>query len=277
MRTTIATSILAFACAAALSQVREESYAIGVSVVGPRPSCPIFVANVSQNSPAADAGIKAGDRLITVDGSRVTTVREAAERLRSEAGDPVTLHLVRGERPYSVTVRRERLATMLRKNGRKMVDEGVIVPLDATDAEIKRILSFDPKRIIERVFPTHYPEKEQLYYPGFEVFVLDSPREIAVGGIEDSPAARAGVHWGDVILGIDGIDPRNKSAAELERLLTSSRPRRMTLTVDRAGFNKTFSFDLAQAATVLRDNQLQMLKGQPIPLGIPQQYLSCFE
>ena len=51
----------------------------------------------------------------------------------------------------------------------------------------------------------------------------------------------------------------------------------MTLTIDRDGVTKTFSFQLEQAARVLRDNQLQLAKGQPIPLGIPEEQLSCFE
>lgn len=74
--------------------------------------------------------------------------------------------------------------------GRPQIVEGNVVPLDATDAEIKlhssliRDLDADPTSIA-RLFPTHYPESEKLYYPGFEVFVWDKGLTVTIGGIED--------------------------------------------------------------------------------------------
>ena len=49
---------------------------------------------------------------------------------------------------------------------------------------------------LTRAFPGHYPANEQLYYPGFEVFIWDKGNQVTVGGIEDGPASRAGVRWG---------------------------------------------------------------------------------
>jgi predicted metalloprotease with PDZ domain len=48
------------------------------------------------------------------------------------------------------------------------------------------------------------------------VLILKNPAQVVVLGIEDGPASRAGVHWGDTILSVNEIDPRNKSVAELE-------------------------------------------------------------
>lgn len=129
---------------------------------------------------------------------------------------------------------------------------------------------------LTRAFPGHYPANEQLYYPGFEVFIWDKGNQVTVGGIEDGPASRAGVRWGDEIIAVDGVDPRGKSVAELEALLASPKPASMTLTVERAGVRKTFPFELAQAATVLRENHWQVINGELVPLWVPESYLPCF-
>lgn len=255
----------------------RPGYAIGASIVGTKSPC-LFIGGVSAKSPGADAGIKSGDRIVAVDGTAVTTAQDAARHMLSQSAKPVTLQLVRDGKPYSVTVQRELHSVILKKNGLKTLEGGMIAPLDATEAEMShKILAIREERFADRVFPTHYPNDEKLYYPGFEIFVLKNPSQIAVGGIEDGPASRAGVHWGDVITLVNGADPRNKTVAELEPLLSSQKAVPMTLTIDRDGVTKTFSFQLEQAATVLHDNQLQLVKGRPIPLGISEEYLSCFE
>ena len=111
---------------------------------------------------------------------------------------------MRGEKPYTVTVRRESSADYLRKSGWKELENGSLVPLDTSDAEGKEYMALmqaigaDPTRITT-VFPTHYPANKKLYYPGFEAFVWDNGKQVTVGGIEDSPASRAGIRWGDRI------------------------------------------------------------------------------
>jgi hypothetical protein len=42
-------------------------------------------------------------------------------------------------------------------------------------------------RFLDRVFPTHYPSNEKLYYAGFEVLILKNPAQVVVLGIEDGP------------------------------------------------------------------------------------------
>jgi C-terminal processing protease CtpA/Prc len=71
-------------------------------------------------------------------------------------------------------------------------------------------------RIVDRVFPTHYPSDEKVYYAGFELLILKNSAQVVVLGIEDGSASRSGVHWDDTILSVNGVDPRNKSVAELE-------------------------------------------------------------
>ncbi|MEV7129064.1 S41 family peptidase [Streptomyces sp. NPDC093260] len=78
----------------------------------------IDVTKVQTGSPAADAGIRAGDRLRSVDGEKTDglPVTEVVALLRGDADDapagtPVTLGLQRGDRQWTRTLRRARLST----------------------------------------------------------------------------------------------------------------------------------------------------------------------
>ncbi len=78
----------------------------------------IDVTRVQPGSPAAEAGIRKGDRLRTVDGEKVDglPVTEVVSLLRGDADDApagttVALGLQRGSRAWTETVRRARLST----------------------------------------------------------------------------------------------------------------------------------------------------------------------
>jgi len=263
------------------SQGRSSSFVTGMTVVGGDGlSCPPFVAHVGVGSPAEIAGIKSGDVLIAVDGTSVSTHPEALKLLRSETPEPVMLSLMRQEKTYVVTVGREKFSVLLDHQHMKLFEIGMelYAPLDATEGEMKnklQMLALD--RFVDRVFPSHYPSNEKLYYAGFEVLILKNPTQVVVLGIEDGPASRAGVHWGDTILTVNGVDPRNKSVKELESLFSSEKPASMTIKIERDSVTRTFTFQLAETAQVLRDNQNELLNGTLVPNGLPEKYLSCFK
>ncbi|MBT2481010.1 S41 family peptidase [Streptomyces sp. ISL-94] len=73
----------------------------------------ITVDKVQPGSPAARAGLRAGDRLLSVDGHAVTglAVTDVISLLRGEAGTPVVLNLTRGGADLTETLRREELRT----------------------------------------------------------------------------------------------------------------------------------------------------------------------
>lgn len=88
----IAAIILVLAsCLTLFSQQTEprSKYVVGASIVGSKSPC-LFIGAVTAKSPAADAGIKSGDRIVAVDGTAVTTVQDAAHHMRSETAKPVT-------------------------------------------------------------------------------------------------------------------------------------------------------------------------------------------
>ncbi|OKK19734.1 peptidase S41 [Streptomyces sp. CB00455] len=73
----------------------------------------IEVERIQPGSPAARAGLRAGDRLLSVDGRAVTglAVAEVTALLRGTAGTPVVLNLSRDGAGLTETVRREELRT----------------------------------------------------------------------------------------------------------------------------------------------------------------------
>jgi regulator of sigma E protease len=68
-----------------------------------------LISDVQDGSPAAEAGIMAGDRIVKMDGSRVYNFREIVYKmLLNKAGDPVTFVYEREGEKHEVTVVPER-------------------------------------------------------------------------------------------------------------------------------------------------------------------------
>jgi C-terminal processing protease CtpA/Prc len=140
------------------------------------------------------------------------------------------------------------------------------------------MLSFDGRRFVGRVFTrTHYPQSAELFYGGFEMFMLRDPVEVAVGGIEDGPAARTGVHWGDVVISVNATPTAGKTEAELESLFSAAGPAAMHLQVDRLGLRKTSDFRLEKAEDVARENGKRFLHGQIVPSWASEKDLPCLQ
>ncbi|MFI2432555.1 S41 family peptidase [Streptomyces sp. NPDC018693] len=97
----------------------------------------IEVTRVQSGSPAAAAGLRAGDRLISVDGRQVDglPVTDVVSLLRGDAtdaaaGTPVTLRLERGTRAWSQTLRRASLSTDS-VTVQKLADEVTVIRIGA--------------------------------------------------------------------------------------------------------------------------------------------------
>lgn len=253
----------------AMAQQGPEPYTIGASLfVNPMKGCPILVTTVWSNSPAERAGIRAGDRLLEVDGKNVSGMSspELAKLLRSNQPGQVALELWRTGKEYKVLVEREKLSAILARAGKKRAG-AYVVPLETSDAEVKRMEAEEERQIAHRVFPLHYPLNTDLYYGGFEIFIFADPPQVAVGGLEQGPASRAGIHQGDVIVSVNGIDPKGKSPEELETLFSSHQPKDITLVVDRITAIKTIKFHLEKTSEVLKENHNRLVNGKVIPDG----------
>lgn len=253
----------------------DDPYSIGVTFVQLQKSCPIFVGGVMKGSPAESAGVRAGDRLLRVDSSTMEDLAHALAALRSGDPSPVKLTISREGKAFEVTVKRERRSVIYAKNGLKSV-QGVPVSFDTSDAEVERMIHFDGSRLVDRVFTRyHYPKDPDLFYPGFELFLLRNPVQVAVGGIEDSPASEAGVHWGDVIVSVDGVSVAGKSVSELEKLFSHSKPEVMRLNIDRLGKFRAVEFKLEKASDIAQRNGLRFENGHWVPTWATVQDLEC--
>jgi C-terminal processing protease CtpA/Prc len=143
-----------------------SSFVTGMTLMNAAESCPVFVASVGVGSPAEQAGIKSGDVLVAINGTHVSTMDETVRKfLHSDSPAPVTLALMDQEKSYVATVGRVRTSVLYSSEHIKPLESGMIVPLDATEVEMNgKLKTITQDRIVGRVFPTHYPSDEKVYY-----------------------------------------------------------------------------------------------------------------
>jgi len=137
--------------------------------------------------------------------------------------------------------------------------------------------SFDGSRIVSRVFPLHYPANTDCYSAAFELFLLKEPSEVAVGGIEEGPGARAGLHWGDRILEVNGAAISGKTATQVESLFCTQTRQRLDLVVRRGESTRRITLTTMKTADVLRANGMRLTDGSLAPLGVAAGDVKCME
>jgi carboxyl-terminal processing protease len=95
---------------AEIGTVDASGAAVDCSTLGP--DCRLVILNPLDGSPAAAAGLKAGDVIASVDGQPLDglTITEARDRIRGKAGTTVDLHVERpGAAAFDVTITRAKI------------------------------------------------------------------------------------------------------------------------------------------------------------------------
>ena len=138
------------------------------------------------------------------------------------------------------------------------------------------MLTFDWRRVVSNVFPTHYPADPERFYAGFEIFVLGDPKQVQVGGIEEGPASNAGIHWGDVLISVNELAVNDKTPAELEQMFSAMAPATLRIRIERLGSEKDFQIQLERAADTARRNGKRIMRGQVVPIWATDADLHCF-
>lgn len=70
---------------------------------------PIVVRNVEPNTPAAEAGLRVGDRIVAVNGEVVKSAEQVTQLIREHKGQPITLRVERSGSPADITATARRL------------------------------------------------------------------------------------------------------------------------------------------------------------------------
>jgi carboxyl-terminal processing protease len=121
---------------------------IGVTINKPTPDAPIEVVRVISGTPAQRAGIKNGDKIVSVDGVDVTNLQtdEVATKVKGPEGTPVTVGILRGQETLSFTLNRARFTVPLQTDslidgtiGRIEVPQLVGAVADEVAGAVKRL------------------------------------------------------------------------------------------------------------------------------------------
>jgi serine protease Do len=244
----------------------------------------VAVEKVLENSPAAQAGVEAGDVILKFDGEEVSSVRKLMRLINEVAPDhEVVLIVSRGgrEREIGVTLGKrpamafpgnERLAMRIPvPNGQfpqlppmTSVPQMRRLPMPGdADAPSAMIWRFGGRRI----GITASPLTNQLA----EYFGVADGNGLLVGSVrENSPAARAGLKAGDVIVAADGREV--KGEMDLIRVLNEKKEGDVSLIVIRDKNRQTIRVtpepageDFRQFENFVRPADLPQMNFQPLP------------
>jgi carboxyl-terminal processing protease len=130
---------------------------IGVQISKPEVDAPIEIIRVYAGTPAERAGVRVGDKILTVDGTDVTNMQteEVANRVRGAEGTSVTIGLLRAQGNVTLTMTRARFSVPLASD--KMLDGNIghiVVPAlvgsvaDEVSAAVKRVHAAGANAII---------------------------------------------------------------------------------------------------------------------------------
>ena len=199
------------------------------------------VEEVRSESPAAKAGLKSGDVIVSFDGERVRSARQL-ERLVEEtpAGRTVKLALQRGGTRMDVDVTPEAPASVFRGEGFKFSNDALTEVWPRVEENFKRKL---PAMEFNWDGDARAGCAEHVAGSGVQVQELSDQLAgyfgvksgVLVADVDDgSPAAKAGVKAGDVITAVNGQAVTDPGELRREMLkLDEGKPADLSVTRDK--------------------------------------------
>jgi len=103
----------------------------------------VLIARVSPDSPARQAGLEAGDLLLTADGEPIGSFASFAERVRSSEGRPIAITYARDGETRAVTVRPELLEA---DNGLGIPESRYLIGVEAAGAMLPGAMGKEVER-----------------------------------------------------------------------------------------------------------------------------------
>jgi carboxyl-terminal processing protease len=94
---------------------------------------------------------------------------------------------------------------------------------------------------------------------GFEITIRDKVLTV-VAPIEDTPASRAGIQSGDLILRIDGKTTKDMTLMDAVKLMRGPQGTQVTITVMRQGFTEPQDFTMTRAIIPIRSIRSKVLE-----------------
>jgi carboxyl-terminal processing protease len=94
---------------------------------------------------------------------------------------------------------------------------------------------------------------------GFEITIRDKVLTV-VAPIEDTPASRAGIQSGDMILRIDGKSTKDMTLMEAVKLMRGPQGAQVTITLMRQGFTEPQDFTMTRAIIPIRSVRFKTLE-----------------
>ncbi|MCS6874351.1 MAG: PDZ domain-containing protein [Pyrinomonadaceae bacterium] len=192
----------------------------------------VAIEKVFEGSPAAQAGLQAGDVIVQFNGEQVTSVRKLIRLISEVAPDhQVRIKLLRDGKEREVNV----------KMGRRSKPDFRSIRLQKLPENLQKLYEDLEKRFPEagdnffilrtsnrRIGIETMSLTKQL---GDYFGVPDGNGLLIINVIADSPAAKAGLKAGDVIIEVDGKAIRN--VFELSKIINSKKEGSVTLTIVR--------------------------------------------
>ncbi len=211
----------------------------------------VAVEKVVENSPAAQAGIQSGDVIVKFEGEEITSVRKLTRLISEVAPDhQVKLTILRNgsEQEITATMGKFTTAELQQKELKKLYGlpgipeyrnvpvppQDLTTPFPTFDKDIQNL--FLLRGNLRQIGISVMPLTKQLG----EYFGIESGKGVLINNVrENSPAAKAGLKAGDIIVETDGKAVSNNS--ELIRTINEKKEGDVTLTIIRDRNRQTIS------------------------------------